>query len=1289
MNRILSFFLISVSLFIGCTGQPDQHGVPVASIPLAKQKVLPDTLRPPVIVYPQNCPAPIKIFVPDKEITKHIQVNGRDTLIRLQPPKINPFDFYVTMPNYNTEQGLSLSSVGCAFRDTKGNLWFGTQGGGVSRYDGKTFTNFTTAQGLGENTIWAITEDRNGNLWFGTEGAGVSCYNGRNFTTFTTSQGLCHNTVLAVQEDKNGILWFGTKGGGVSRYDPRALKNPFTTYTTADGLGNNCILSIAKDKAGDLWFGTNGGGVSRCNPERMAHPGNKKNNTGEKLFITYTMAEGLVNNHVWAILEDRSGELWFGTDGGVSCYDPPEKGNGKCFKNYTTDQGLANNYVLCITEDKTGNLWFGTEGGGVSCYDRQSSRYPNAVPENSFTNFTLKQGLANNTVFSITEDNSGNLWFGTNGGGLSRYDGKSFMSFTTVQGMANNLIWGITEDKKGDIWFCTHGGGVCRYSGNTENSHDTSSRNLKTTRNSFTNFDKSQGLLTDIIFNVKEDKSGKLWFGTNGGGVSCYDPQDEGKHQEGSFTTYTSAQGLAGNIVWSIEEDRTGALWFGTDGGGVSRYIQGTQAPLNFDKSPEKISFTNFTKEQGLANNTVWCIKEDKKGDLWFATNGGGISRYTSHGKEVPLKIGSSGASYFTNFTTSEGLPTNFVISILEDEEENLWFGTNGGGVCRFDPKGKNGTFFTSFTTTQGLSSDIVTAIAKDKKGNILFGTSSGFTVLKGFRTLKAEARYNRVPASNRLSNAELKKYEPIFEVYNNKTGFPVKDININSMFVDSHGVIWAGTGDKLVRFDYDEIRMNKEPPKVVIQSLKINNENICWYDLHPGFEIPANANITEEATVFGRVLTEALRDSLCKKFGDIHFDAIDAFYPLPRNLILPYRHNNVTFSFSAIEPARPYLVKYQYFLEGYDNQWNPVTDNSSATYGNIREGKYTFYLRAQSPEGIWCKPVSYVFKVLPPWFRTWWAYVMYLLMAALAVGAFVNYRVRALRKEKISLEKKVEDRTQQLKEQKTMVEKQKVEVEKQKALIEEKQTKILDSINYARRIQDALLKKENQTNKHLPAHVVLFKAKDIVSGDFYWSLEKNGYWYIAAVDCTGHGVPGAFLSLLGVAFLNEINASSEVLSPAQILEQLRSKIVGELCQTGSEEEGKEGMDISLLRIDLETKEAQWSGAYNSLYILGSEGLREIKADRQPIGYYPLPLPFTNHSFQLKTDENLYLFTDGYADQQNKDKVRIARTRFKELLETLKDMSVETQREQLNNFLFNWKESREQTDDICVICIRI
>ena len=575
-----------------------------------------------------------------------------------------------TWKHYTYLDGLRQNRVWRIFQDRDDFLWFGTDGGGISRYDGDQFINFTTNDGLADNSVWAIHQDREGILWFGTDD-GISRYDGDQFVNFTTDNGLIGNSVWAIHQDREGILWFGTNDG-ISQYDG----DKFINLTTDDGLANNFVWAIHQDKEGILWFGTIDG-ISQYD--------------GDK-FINLTTDDGLADNFVRAIHQDREGILWFGTNSGISQYD------GDKFINLTTDDGLADNAVWAIHQDREEFLWFGTWAGGISRYDGDQfinfttdkgfiynsvraihqdregflwfgspGRGLSQYDSSGFINYTTADGLVSNTVYTIYRDREGILWFGTDGG-ISQYDGDKFINFTTDDGLVQNDVISIYQDREGFHWFGTENGGVSHYDGNQ-----------------FVNYTTNEGLANNAVWAIHQDREGILWFGTNSG-ISQYDGD--------KFVNFTTNEGLAQNEVTSIYEDQNGFLWFGTQRGGVFRY-DGNQ-------------FVNFTINNGLVANTVWTIYQDRDGFLWFGTlGGGGVSRYDG--------------DKFVNFTTNEGLAQNDVLAIYEDRDGFLWFSTDSGGVSRYD-----GTSWMSLDTRDGLINNRVLGISQDSDGGLWFATLEG-----------------------------------------------------------------------------------------------------------------------------------------------------------------------------------------------------------------------------------------------------------------------------------------------------------------------------------------------------------------------------------------------------------------------------------------------------------------------------------------------------------------------------------------------------------------------------------
>jgi serine phosphatase RsbU (regulator of sigma subunit) len=262
--------------------------------------------------------------------------------------------------------------------------------------------------------------------------------------------------------------------------------------------------------------------------------------------------------------------------------------------------------------------------------------------------------------------------------------------------------------------------------------------------------------------------------------------------------------------------------------------------------------------------------------------------------------------------------------------------------------------------------------------------------------------------------------------------------------------------------------------------------------------------------------------------------------------------------------------------------------------------------------------------------------------------------------------------------------------IREQLSIIEEKNKNITDSINYAKRIQQAILPGEEEIKKSFPDSFILYRPKDVVSGDFYWFAEREGKRLIAAADCTGHGVPGAFMSMIGTAFLNEIVNERGITRPAMILSELRHRVIAALKQHGTEGEQKDGMDISLLAFD-EKGKAEWAGANNPLWLMRSNECLEYKPDKRPIGFYRgQGLPFTHHEVELKKGDSLYLFTDGYADQFGGSMGKKFKYRqMQDVMLSVCGRPMSEQHRVLHTVIEEWKGTLEQVDDILVLGIRI
>jgi PAS domain S-box-containing protein len=777
--------------------------------------------------------------------------------------------------------------------------------------------------GLPQNTIGAIIQTGDGYLWIGTL-EGLARFDGVRFEVYNKRnvKQLSNNWVRALCEDDKGNLWIGTNGGGLV-----CLENgTFTAYTTDDGLADDHVWSIYQDREKNLWVGTEKG-LNRIIGGRIS---------------TCTTEPGLSGYIIRAVYEDRKGGLWIGSHGGGLFHREKEK-----FTIYTKAQGLSNDQVNAVHEDRQGNIWIGTNGGGLYCLE-------NGEPP--FHVYTGKDGLANDGVRAIHEDRDGNLWIATFGGGLSRFKEGKFSSLAKKHGLSDNIVMSLCEDAEGSLWLGTWGGGLnCLKNGK------------------FTLYTTMGGLSNDMVLSIYEDRNGYIWLATDGG-LNRLDPGT------GEFTVYTKKQGLVGNLVVSIYEDRKGTLWIGTEGG-LNRL--------------EKGKFSAYTTGDGLSNNMIRPIYEDREGNLWIGTYGGGLNRLkngkftvytTGHGlanniirtiyqdRKGTLWIGTEGGLNrlvrpgsdegplsFAAYTTRDGLADNGVKAIYEDREGNLWIGTYSGGLSRL----KNGTF-TNITKNEGLFDDTVYQILEDDSGNLWMGCNKGI-----FKVSREEL--------NRFCSGELKKVQCI--AYDNNDGMKSRECNgisWPSACKGRDGNLWFPTKKGAVRIDPGNIKINELPPPLKIEAIKAND-----MEFQPPF---------------------------AAKGGTL------AFPPGTERFEIRY---------TALSFLAPEKVRFQYKLEDFDRQWLEVGTRRTAFYTRLPPGNHTFRVTACNNDGIWNETgTSISFYQEPYFYETLWFFFLCALAVAFSGFGIYRLRVKQLTKHKKELEHLVAERTHQLEETNKKLEK-------------------------------------------------------------------------------------------------------------------------------------------------------------------------------------------------------------------------------------------------------------------------
>ncbi len=497
---------------------------------------------------------------------------------------------FTTFDTHNTPS-LRTNQISALLVDSKGRLWIGTDGGGLTLLSNGKFVTFSSHNGLSNDAILSLYEDKSGVLWVGTDGGGLNCFRNGHFSKYTAQNTLSSEAVFSIAGGRDGSIWLGTHDGLV-----HLANGTSTLYTRKNGLTDDYIKSVHVDRSGDPWLGTNGGGLSHFVNGR---------------FINYTAHDGLPSNSIWSIYEDSAATLWIGTiDGGLSRFR-----DGK-FSNYAEKDGLPFNRVLSFFEDREGDFWIGTGGAGLV-----------RLKSGAFTSLTRREGLSDDVVLPVLEDSQRAIWLGTNGGGLNRLKNGQVTTYSTRNGLLDNVVFSLAEDREGALWIATRRGldrlKNGRFSVFTTNSGLPSDIILclykdregvlwagsrgglsRLEGKRFRTYTTSDGLANDYVTSIYEDPSGALWIGTGGGGLN--------KFASGHFTLYSTKNGLSSDTIRSLNGDADGTLWIGTSGGGLDRLKNGR--------------FTVYTTRSGLLDDELFQILSDRYGYLWMSSNKG-ISR--------------------------------------------------------------------------------------------------------------------------------------------------------------------------------------------------------------------------------------------------------------------------------------------------------------------------------------------------------------------------------------------------------------------------------------------------------------------------------------------------------------------------------------------------------------------------------------------------------------------------------------------------------------------------------------
>lgn len=783
----------------------------------------------------------------------------------------------------NVENGLSQSSVLSIAQDGKGFMWFGTRFG-LNKYDSQSFKVYNHQNGNPKSLSFSsylstILALKDGTLLIGTS-QGLNKYNeaGDDFDCYkhndNASNSISASAINCIFQDKQNRVWIGTSNGlnllnQKERYTFKRFfyqkKQPLKIYTiaedhsgalwlsTSNGLMrmvfkngksyltyfkqfsealnsaiDNHITSMAEDRENNLWIATKQTGISKLNLSTRNITNYRYSSLNPK---------GISSNNIRKIILDREGKLWIGSLHGINIYDPATKSFSTLQNEPENPSSLSQNSVYDIYQDRQGIIWVGTYYGAINMV------YPNYTPFKVYRSTTAANGLSSNVISSIMEDQNQNLWIGTEGEGLNYYDRKNntFIRYkynpNNSKSLSANLVKAVIRDKKNRIWVGTHYGGLNLFQPETK---------------TFVRYNSSKNdtssLSSDEITSVFEDSYGRFWVGTNGG-LNTFNATT------GKFIR-NRLNGLS-DAVLNIFEDTKRSLWVATNSGlyqlkkDSSRFIGRVAA------APEILKY-----------NEVSCLTEDKDGYLLIGTLRNGL-----------FKLDAAHHRYI-RITAADGLPSNNIMGILEDDFRNLWI-TTDKGLCKYNPKQKT------------------------------------------------------------------------FKTYNTKDGLPGNEFNYKSFLKDSKGAFFFGGLSGMVSFYPNEIKENKNTPPVIFTGLKLFNKTVNLSD--QGGPLKQNISTLKSITFS----------------SDQNVFAID---------------------FTLLNFIKADKNHYAYKLDGFEKNWNYV-DIPSASYTNLSPGNYTLMVKGTNNDGLWTNTISTIqIKVLPPFYRTWWAYLIYFGVFAGISIVFVRY---------------------------------------------------------------------------------------------------------------------------------------------------------------------------------------------------------------------------------------------------------------------------------------------------------
>ncbi len=821
------------------------------------------------------------------------------------------------------------------------------------------FQSLNNEDGLSNNTVFAIIQDNDGFMWFGTA-EGLNKFDGYNFTVFkpdlfdTTT--ISDSWITSLHQDSHEYIWVGTFGGGVNKYDKST--NQFLQFKHVPGqkstICDNVVYSIAETPQGNIWIGTDKG-ISIINQDDHVI-GHLKNDVKNNHSLSY--------NAINQIYVDLDKNIWVCTEKGLNLYKPNEKQFERFMKSNATHSISSNNVWHIVQDPENKKIYWVATFNGINQLNYETKQFKHYKDQTN-----KDQSNAQNRVQTILADKY-NVWAGTRDNGLKLLNKKTGKQLSFIhkphdsKTISTNRIESLYKDKSGLIWIGGHGGGVNKLlkSQFIHLKHDLN--NPKTIND-------------NLVWSLIEDGN-TLWVGTDNGLAKV---NLKTSIAERFFANPGSNNSLSSNKIYSLHQSSKNILWIGTSDGGLNKYNTATGQIKVYKHNPKNAN--------SLPSNYVKDIAQDSSGMLWLATRGGGISKFNPDSET------------FTNFqhdpNDPTSLPSNRTNAIYVDFNGFIWVGNSGGGASRLNPQtGKFTNYLFDIDNKKGINDRFVLSICQSRKGYMWFGTYNG----------------------------GMNKFDPgtgEFKHYSEKEG--LTNNIVYGIIEDNQGILWISTNNGISRFDVDSESFVNYDVTDGLQGLEYNTgaahkgkSGRIYFGGTNGLNHFMPSAIKRDSYSAPVVFTELKINN--KTIVPEKHSLLSKPICKTNRIDLDYKQRNIQISYSALDYVSSRQNYYSYKLKSYDAEWSPASRINFVKYTNLPPGEYTFMVRSISREKVASTEfTSLQINISPPFWKMIWfrLLVVFLIIGTIALTGFI--RINRIKKQKQYLEKVVENRTKEIKE--------------------------------------------------------------------------------------------------------------------------------------------------------------------------------------------------------------------------------------------------------------------------------